>query len=273
VKTGIVCAGCIAVGLWAQTAQAPLGFDVASIKPTAPETRGTSLMFQPPNGLKVVNAPVKMLITFAYDVRDYQIVGGPGWIGSDRFDILAKAERADGATGPEDFKKMNDTQRMAKMKEMRERMRSLLIDRFQLAVHRESKEGSVYALLLAKSGSKLETGKADEHGGEGLRGGRGTLTGLNAPMWMLRDFLSGQLGRPVIDKTDLKEKYNFKLQWAPDFNEGPPKNPDGTEPPPPPADGPTIFTALQEQLGLKLESQKGPIEMIVIDRVEKPSEN
>ena len=230
-------------------------------------------MFQPPSGMKVVNVPVKMLITFAYDVREFQVVGGPGWMGSDRFDILAKSERAEGATGPGDFKRMNDTQRMAKMKEMRERMQSLLADRFQLAVHHESKEGSIYGLVLAKGGSKLEPGKADEHGGEGLRGGRGTLTGLNAPMSMLRDFLSGQLGRPIIDKTDLKEKYNFKLQWAPDMNEGPPKGPEGAEPPPPPVEGPTIFTALQEQLGLKLESQKGPIDMLVIDRVEKPSEN
>jgi uncharacterized protein (TIGR03435 family) len=219
-----------------------------------------------------------MLITFAYDIREFQVTGGPGWVGSDRYDLLAKAERAAGTEeGPTDFRKMSDAQREAKTKEMRERVRALLADRFHLTVHRETKEGSVYALVVAKNGSKLQEGKEAPDGPQGLRGGRGELTGMLASMQMVVNFLSGQLGRPIIDKTDLKGKYDFKLKWAPDMGTGggpmEPKNPGGEGPPASTPDGPTLFTALQEQLGLKLESQKGPIEMIVIDRVEKPSEN
>jgi uncharacterized protein (TIGR03435 family) len=267
-----------ASGLAAQSAPASPTFDVASIKPTAPETRGTFLNFQPPNGLKVSNAPLLMLITFAYDVREFQVTGGPGWVQSDRYDLLAKAEGTGGKDdGPSDFRKMSDPQRETKVKEMRERVRALLADRFQLTVHRETKEGSVYALVVAKNGSKLEEGKEGADGSQGLRGGRGELTGMLAPMQMVVNFLSGQLGRPIVDKTELKGKYNFKLKWAPDMgmggNEMERKNPGGEGPTASTPDGPTLFTALQEQLGLKLESQKGPIEMIVIDRVEKPSEN
>jgi len=267
------------IGLAAQSAPALLTFDVASIKPTAPETRGTSLQFQPPNGLRVSNAPLLMLITFAYDVREFQVTGGPGWVGSDRFDLLAKAERAAGGDDiPTDFRKMSDAQREAKAKEMRERVRALLTDRFQLKVHKETKEGSVYALVVAKNGSKLQEGKESADGQQGMRSNRGELTGMLASIPMVVNFLSGQLGRPVIDKTDLKGKYDFKMKWVPDMGSGggpmEPKNPGGGEGPPASTpDGPTLFTALQEQLGLKLESQKGPIEMIVIDRVEKPSEN
>ena len=261
-------------GILAQPSPPALTFDVAAIKPSAPDARGTFLNFQPPNGLRVENAPLKMLITFAYDVREYQVLGGPDWVSSARYDILAKAERTPGSADvPDDFRKMNDAQRTAKLHDMRERVRTLLADRFQLAIHKESKEGSVYALVIAKSGNKMELANDTGEGQQGLRGGRGELTGMVAPPSMLANFLSGQLGRPVLDKTGLTGKYNFKLKWSPEISEGlGPKHP-GEEPPPQPLDGPTIFTALQEQLGLKLESQKGPIEMIVIDRVEKPSEN
>jgi len=264
--------------LGAQSPAASPVFDVASIKPSAPDARGTSLMLQPPNGLRITNAPLRMLITFAYDIRDFQLSGGPGWIGADRYDILAKAERtASNDNVPDDPRKMTDAQRMNKQQEMRERMRALLADRFQLTIHRETKEAPVYALVVAKGGSKIQPAKEVEEGPQGMRMNRGELTGMKAPISMLATTLSSQLGRPVIDKTDLKGKYDFKLQWTPDAGPGvdPLKQlPPGVEAPPPPsADGPTIFTALQEQLGLRLESQKGPVETIVIDRVEKPSEN
>jgi len=260
------------VALFAQAASAPLTFEVASIKPSDPNARGTQLMLQPPNGIRVVNAPVTMLITFAYNIRDFQLVGAPGWTSSARYDILGKGETAPGSENtPTDPRKMNDEQRKTLGEEMRERLRSLLADRFQLAIHKETREGSVYALVVAKGGSKLQPAQENAQGNRGLRMERGQLTGMSAPVEFLATTLSVQLGHPVIDKTGLTGKYDFKLTWAPDVPRGPSPNPDA--PPVAAPEGPSIFTAVQEQLGLRLESQKGPVEMIVIDRIEHPSEN
>jgi uncharacterized protein (TIGR03435 family) len=215
----------------------------------------------------------------AYDVREFQVSGGPGWINTDRYDIMAKAERSAGAENiPDDPRKMTDEQRKTLGDQMRERLRALLADRFQLTLHRESKEESVYALVIGKGGSKLQQSEAKE--GAGPRGmmrmGRGQFSGQGVQLEMLTRSLSSQLGRPVIDRTGLKGNFDFKLEWTPDpgqsfaFGGGPPG---ADAPPPPDPNGPSIFTAVQEQLGLRLESQKGPVEMLVIDKVEKPSEN
>jgi uncharacterized protein (TIGR03435 family) len=258
--------------LFAQAASAPLTFEVASIKPSDPDARGTQLMLQPPNGVRIVNAPVTMLITFAYDIRDFQLAGAPGWTSSVRYDILAKGETSPGSENvPADPRRMTEAQFRTRLGDTRERMRSLLADRFQLAVHKETKEGSVYALVIAKGGSKLQPAQENAQGNRGMRMERGQLTGMSAPIDLLVTTLSGQLGHPVIDKTGLTGKYDFKLTWAPEVPRGPSPNPDA--PPPVAPEGPSIFTAVQEQLGLRLESQKGPIEMIVIDRIEHPSEN
>jgi uncharacterized protein (TIGR03435 family) len=163
---------------------------------------------------------------------------------------------------------------------MRERLRALLAERFQLTLHRETKEQSVYALVVAKGGPKLQQGQAKEATGPRgpmMRMGRGELSGQGVELEMLTRTLSSQLGRTVIDRTGLKGNFDFKLTWTPDPGQsaGPPGGlPAGADAPPPPdPNGPSVFTALQEQLGLRLESQKGPVEMLVIDRVEKPSEN
>jgi len=275
VSIGILAAG----GLFAQSGAVPLTFEVASIKPSSPDARGTSLQLEPPNGLRTTNAPLRMLIAFAYNIRDFQLSGGPGWIGTDRYDIQAKGERSPGTEKvPDDPRRMTDAQRAAMQEKMRERVRALLAERFHLVIHRETREGPVYALVVAKGGPKLKAVEESPDAQVGLRGGRGQLTGFAAPTPMLASFLSNQLGRPVLDKTELKGKYDFKLEWAPDPSQGgdkPGQLPPGVDAPPPYTDpeGPSIFTALQEQLGLRLESQKGPVETIVIDRVEKPSEN
>ena len=262
--------------LRAQPAAAPLTFEVASIKPSAPGARGTMFQMQPGGGLRVSGATLRMLITLAYDVRDFQVSGGPGWINSDRFDINARAERSSGAEEtPADPRQMTDAQRKTSMQQARERLRALLAERFQLAVHRDSNEQSVYALVVAKNGPKLQEAK----GGPGpmVRMGMGQFNGQGVEMQMLATVLSDQVGRTVIDRTGLKGKFDVKLQWTPDPGQGfgaPGPPPPGVEAPPPPdPNGPSIFTALQEQLGLRLESQKGPVQALVIDRVEKPSEN
>ena len=253
---------------------AQLSFEVASIKPADPDTRGTFIQFMPGGGLKMSGTTLRNMITFAYDVRDFQVSGGPGWIGNERFDVMARADRTV-AEGPDDFAKMTDQQRRTNRDQIAERLRGLLADRFQLLVHQETKDQPIYALVVSKNGAKLKETKIVEGARQGMSMNRGRLEGMAAPMAMLEQTLSNVTGRPVVDKTGLTGKYDFVLEWTPDpgadaraqgFG-------DGIYEPAPAPGGPTIFTALQEQLGLRLESQKGPIQNIVIDRAEKPSEN
>jgi len=252
---------------------AQLTFEVASIKPSDPDARGTSIQFMPGGGLKMMNIPLRAMITFAYDVRDFQVSGGPGWIGNERFDVMAKADRAAG-DGPVDFAAMNDSQRKTMRDQITERLRALMADRFQLVVHKETKEQPIYALVVSKNGAKLQETK-ETGNQQNMMTNRGRSQGHAIQVGMLAQSLAGLTGRPVVDKTGLTGKYDFVLEWTPDpgadaraqgFGNG------VTEPAPAPG-GPSIFTALQEQLGLRLESQKGPVETIVIDRAEKPSDN
>jgi uncharacterized protein (TIGR03435 family) len=228
----------------------------------------------------------------AFNVRDFQIVGGPGWIGSDRFDIDAK--------GPEGLPDRVPPEILRPM------LQTMLADRFQLKYHTETKELPVYVLTQVKEGHKMkEVAPTDAmlppppSGGAGgpvavgvgaggaaqrippgarmVRMGRGQISANGAPISLLIQQLSNQLGRTVIDKTGLQGLYDIELQWTPEPGQGGGGFPGG--PPVPDAiagadsSGPTIYTALQEKLGLKLESQKGPVEILVIDSVSKPTEN
>ncbi len=210
----------------------------------------------------------------AYDVRGFQISGGPGWTGIDRYDIVTK----DLAGGPseEALRTMTDAQRNEFRDRLMEKLRLLMADRFQLKVHKESKELTVYALVVAKGGSKLETAPDTTGQDSGLNAGRAddgktAIVGKNLEIPNLVRFLASQVGRDVLDQTGLTGKYNFKFSFSPDLN----RPADIAAPDAPRADtsGPSIFTALQEQLGLRLDTQKAPVEMIVIDSVQKPSDN
>lgn len=251
---------------------AQLTFEVASIKPADPDSP-RSIQVMPGGGLNLTNIPVRTMIMLAYDVRDFQILGGPGWVGAERFDVTARPERA-ASKGQEDLAKMTADQFKTVRDQSNERLRSLLEDRFQLAVHKETKEQPIYALMLAKNGPKLQENQAPEPR-QRMSLERGRSLGMAASMEMLVHVLSDAMGRPVVDKTGLTEKYDFVLEWTPDVGAGGNAQGfgDGITSPAPAPGGPTIFTALQEQLGLRLDSQKGPVENIVIDRVEKPSEN
>jgi len=149
---------------------------------------------------------------------------------------------------------------------MRPLIRSLLADRFQLVIHRETKELPVYALLVAKNGAKLQVNEGAP--GPRVNGVRGQLTGKKVNMALIVAQLAPQVGRTVVDQTGLTGEYDYTLQWTPDSGQLPAP---GVEAPPP--SGPSILTALQEQLGLRLESTKGPVEIIVIDHAERASEN
>jgi uncharacterized protein (TIGR03435 family) len=191
------------------------------------------------------NATLRTLIRNGYDIQNFQFAGGPSWLDSDAYDISAIT--ADHAEVSE--------------KQYRALVRTLLADRFHLKVHWETRQGDVYALVVAKNGPKLKVGDSSKETGlnTNIAGHLGRMVGINAPVFYLSTVLGNKLSHPVIDKTGLQGKYDWTLVWDPDPGS------DSTEP--------SIFTAVQEQLGLKLDAQKGPVEMLVIDSVERPSEN
>jgi len=254
-------------------------YEVASIKPNKSGDNMVRMMIRP-DGLSATGATLDMLIQNAYGVRYFQISGSPSWFKSERYDIEAKM---DGSV-VEELRKLSDDQRETETRRM---LQALLADRFQLKLHSDTKQLAVYALVPAKNGPKLQAAKAgdtypngfkgpDGGGGAGMifmEGSGGPVTGQGVPIADLVRLLSQQLGRTVLDKTGLTGKYDFTLKWTPDENQGPPGPPGADNAPPPDSSGPSIFTAVQEQLGLKLESQKGAVKILVVDHGEKPSEN
>jgi uncharacterized protein (TIGR03435 family) len=274
--------------------QAPAGakpsFEVATVKPSEPGQRGSMIAMQPGGRLVVKSVPFRALLTFSYNVRDFQVTGGPSWMTSDFWDIEA---RVDEASIPEVMAAPDPL----KPSPMAVRLQSLLEDRFQLKIHTETRELPIYELSIAKGGSKLKLSddqtpfKQPERGAPpppplqrggpmprySMRMGRGSMEAVAIDEPRIVGALAGVVGRTIVDKTGLKGLYDFKLQWTPDPPAGGPGGPAGPGGPEagPQIDpnGPSIFTAIQEQLGLKLEATKGPVDVIVIDSVQKPSEN
>src|SRR5579863_5278049 len=247
----------------AQTSGTRPAFDVTSVKPRAGGDQ--YLAFRGDAGGVHLEGPLTFLIRYAYASQDYQLEGGPGWIHSDNYVVEGKAA---GTHSPQ---------------EMRSMLQALLEDRFALKMHRETKEGSIYSLLVARKGSKMKPwvegscvnpvpGKPLESGtiACGYRPGPGTLDSQGVSVAVLADFLSSIMGRPVVDKTGLPGRFDFHLEYRIDqatagFQGAPDPNADDNRA--------TIFTALQEQLGLLLKSDTGPREYLVIDHAERPSEN
>jgi len=246
-------------------------FDVVSIKPN----KSGSGMFRSmttPDGIHAENAPLIMLIRQAYGLfnsNDDLISGLPDWAKSDRFDIDAKVAETD----VDDLKKLNRDQRG-------QMMQALLVDRFKLKAHRETMERPIYSLVVEKGGPKFQQAVAGATYPNGIKGpdgvahggmvrmSRNQFTAQGIPVSTLLTSLTQITGRTVLDKTGLAGKYDIDLKWTPD--DGPPPMLNGE---PDPNAPPNIFTAIQEQLGLKLEPGKGPVEGLVIDHLEKPSEN
>jgi bla regulator protein blaR1 len=261
---------------FAQPAANPLTFEVASVKPSALDTHGF-VNFLPGGGLRVVGIPLKTLITLGLRCARLPDLRRPraGSIQTASTSTREAKLRETTESAPADLTKMTDEQRKTMAEQAKDRLKNLLAERFQLAIHRETKEQQVYALVVAKGGPKLQESKD----GQGrMRMGRALLSGQGVELGMLTFTLSDQLGRLVIDKTSLSGKDDFELNWTPDPGQPAASPlvpaPPGVElPPPPDPNGPSIFTAVEEQLGLHLESQKAPVETLVIDRVEKPSEN
>ncbi len=271
-------AGPLAIGLlhaplgWAQgtvivpDANPPLTFDVVAIKPADPNTQGGGIRMMPGGGLNFLST-AHMLVTFAYDLRDFQLLGEPGWMKTERFDIKTKAE----GTGLDPSRPPADAEFRKADYANRQRTRSMLAERFQLAIHRETKELPVYVLVQAKGGHKLKENKATE-GPMNMRMNRGQLTAQRMPIQNLCNALANILGRPVVNQSGLEGSFDYKLEWTPDPTPSLPGDAsEGVSASDP--GGPSLSAALQEQLGLRLESKKGPVEVIIIDRISKPTEN
>jgi uncharacterized protein (TIGR03435 family) len=286
---------------------------VASVKRNA---TGGGLIRMMPGNISVTGMPVRLLIRLAFgQLQDFQLVGGPGWTNSDRFDIEAKIDGTGPPPGPQFVQDL---------------LRQVLEERFKLKTHKETREVPIFALVLARADGRLGpnlTPSADEcvafmsargrgRGGPGPdgrggpppdgrrgppidgRGGPGRVGGPGPPdfdapvqcgqrlgafgriraggntMEQFANMLSGNAQRVVIDKTGLTGYYDFALTYTPtpdQLPQGP--VPPGATPPPIDPDGPSLFTAIQEQLGLKLQDQRGPVEVVVIDSIEQPTEN
>jgi uncharacterized protein (TIGR03435 family) len=228
-------------------------FEVASIKPAAAGTPAGGAYLLMPGGTFVGrNLTVKRLVMEAYAMSDFQIHGGPAWIDSQRYDIDAKAEG------------------LANADQLRQLMEALLADRFKLTIQRSTKELPIFLLVAGKGGPKIHL---SEHPDPGKRRfvSRARISGDFTAAEFAK-VLQPMLGRPVIDRTGLTGQYAVDLEWTPDPGQGQPV-PGANGPPPTDPNGPSIFTAIQERLGLRLESRKGPVEILVIDHVERLSEN
>jgi len=261
--------GLAQTGLQTGPAAASPAFEVASIKPDTSGSLGMSMNIEKSGHFRASGLPLKLILQQAYDVKDSQIIGAPSWLDSDRFSIEAKPDEATAA----EMEMLNPEQRKDKLMLM---MRGLLEERCQLKLRKESRDLPVYALMVGKNGPKLHASvPAPNEKPSGTRFRRGELEASDAPLSALSNMLSGLLGRPVVDKTALSGKYDFNLKWAPEEQTGQIFKGAGDSPGPPPAEpaGPSIFTAVQEQLGLKLEAQKSPMMVLVIDHIEKPSAN
>ena len=250
-------------------------FDVISVKPDSTNGGMMRIMFTG-DGLSVTNLPVHMLITEGYQLNDDEIFGEPAWARTDRFDMEAKVAGPDAAT----LKNLTFDQR-------RTMFQQVLTDRFKMTAHRETRQLPVYILVVTNGGPKFKesvvaaptsANPCPERAQFWV--GPGSVTATNTKLPFMLQFLSRQLGRTIIDQTGLTGNYDFKLQWNQERPSGLPPGaapgfaPPGAAPASPDADaGPSIFTALEEQLGLKLESSKGPVNVLVIDHIEKPSAN
>ena len=301
-----------------QTLDPKATFEVASIKPAAPQGNGRMMMgggggpgTRDPGRLTLTNMPLRMLLARAYDVKDYQ-VQGPGWLDSERFDIAAKVPPG---TTKEQYNVM---------------FQNLLLERFKMEVHKEKKDLPIYNLSVGKNGPKLKETELDpsafappspDGGGRGGPGGGGPgmapppppppgrggfpilpagrpgmmimfqeghmrMTAVGQDMAGVVNFLSMQLGRPVVNNTGLTGRYDFQMDFSPEGGMGPGRGMMMAPPPPGGVGGegggaasaasdaaPNLVTAIQ-QLGLKLDSGKGPVDLIVVDKAEKvPTEN
>ena len=242
-------------------ANANPSFDVATIKPSVPGRQGKGFGFRGGHFI-TINTDLNDLIAFAYGLHPKQIVGAPDWFNTELYDIEGKP----------------DTEGRPNLKQMGIMVQKLLAERFQLTFHHDKKELSVYVISVAPGGPKMTKTSAgpDDPQGFSFRG----LGDLNVRNMSMKDFASwmqnGVMDRPVVDQTGFTDRYDFTLKWTPDDSQFAAFRGVGAAPPPPtddPKASPALYTAIQEQIGLKMSPAKAPDDVIIIDHVEKPSAN
>jgi uncharacterized protein (TIGR03435 family) len=224
-------------------------FDVATIKPAAPSPDGhTHINYPPDDRFSAINITLPALMQWAYGVPQKQILDGPSWLSTTRFDIQAKVD-------PGEIKALTSEQ-IADLK--RRMLQALFADRFHLKLHQETRTLPAYDLVLAKGGAKLQPTQSK---GKSIGFGNSHFNGEGLTTALIAEELSLIAGRVVVDKTNLTDRYDFKLQWTPDDAAATDNS------------APSLFTAIQEQLGLKLESAKEPVPVLVIDSIDLPTPN
>jgi uncharacterized protein (TIGR03435 family) len=289
-RRAIVLAGLVCLLRSSTLAQAPpvesVSFEAASVKPNTSGGNNTSVRRLPGGRFTATNVPVALLLQIAYQLQQFQVQGAPAWLRSDRFDIVA---RLDGDPQPPAVGSTQPDRMMLALQ-------TLLADRFKLSVHWETQDLPIYALVLARADGKLgpnirpaavdctaaaaASAAAAKEGRTlnpntpdrvacGMRNSNGRIMFGGYPLSFFANGLSNEVNRAVVDRTGLAGNWDFELTYTRDRA----RQPDVTDAGPPPADpdGASIFTALQEQLGLKLDSMKGPVRVLVIDRIEQPT--
>jgi uncharacterized protein (TIGR03435 family) len=242
--------------LYAQSAGAPPTaqavtpvYDVAVIKPNKTGGPGSDITFSNHGTFSATNVTVKQLIEVAFHMRRDLVFDVPKWAQEEHFDIEAKRIDADKNSDAE----LTGEQRNGMLQ-------TLLVERFQLKEHKETRTLQLYELVVGKNGMKMTPVEKPTNGPSGFRGGNGNLKGIAATMDLFASVLSNDISGIVVNKTGLTGRYDFTLKWSPDETAV-------TD------EAPSIFTAVQEQLGLKLQPTKGPVEVLVVDSIERPSEN
>ena len=242
----VVCIFCPPGGLFGQSPVSAL-FEVASVRPADPNQRAVDFVISPGGRLRATNVTLAHMLHEAYQVKYYQVSGGPGWLKDARFNIDAVS--------------IGEPTR----KEMMAMLQSLLVERFQLKLRRETREGNAFELVEAKSWMKLKLSTANSsflrlirNTPPELPGVSYTVIGQKVSLSKLADYLKGEVQRPVFDRTGIGGEFDFKIDYATEGNL---------------ETGPSIFTALQDQIGLRLQAAKGPIETLVIEKAERPTEN
>ena len=238
-------------------ADANPAFDVVTVKPSDPDAKGRGGRVQGAS-ISMLNMTLTDLVLFAHDVSTHQLIGTPGWSTTERFDITGKA----------------DVEGEPNQDQLRIMMRKLLADRFQLAFHREQRELSVYTLNLAKGGAKISKNDGKNQTTGVIFRGAGSVLFNNVTVDDLCKMLQNSgLERVVVNQTGLSGKYDFSLVWTPDTSVTPTPNPNALAPIDKADVPPDLFTATQQQLGLKIDPARLKVEVLVVDKIEKPSAN
>ena len=235
-------------------------FDVASVKPSPPD--GPSRIGPTTGGgLRAEGITLKSMIAWAYGVQGYQISGGPAWVDSTRWSILAKPPAVASPAAELEYEKMTDADRASTMSLVKRRTQALLEERFRLAIRREPREQTVYALSIAKQGVRMKESE-DQSKSDSIQRGHGLIVARNCRMALLAQFLGADMDRPVLDRTGLTGHFDFRLEFTPESASA-----EAGEP------GSSLTTAVQDQLGLRLGLAKVAVDTLLIQKAEMASEN